>query len=64
MSNTKKPSCDKKYDNIVTDMHTLYEHKIHPCEAHKAARNFIGFMQTLLEIKRDKMYNVEHEHSD
>lgn len=64
MFDTKKTPTDTIYENIVQDMHTLYNHEIHHHEAHDAARNFIGFMQTLLEIKRDKMYNEQYEYSD
>lgn len=62
--NQKKSSGNIAYENVVKDMQELYEGKLPSSEAHEAARNFIGWMQTLLEIERDLRHNKGHEQSD
>lgn len=54
-SNRKKTT-DELYNRVVADMYKMADEAgagpITPAEAHEAARNFIGFFQTLLEIER------------
>lgn len=61
---SKNSSCYTTYENVVNDMHELYNNELSSYEAHEAARNFIGWMQTLIEIERDSRHNSGHEQSD
>ena len=48
---------DDFYNRVVEDMAEIAKRAgvgpITPAEAHEAARNFIGFFQTLLEMERE-----------
>lgn len=48
---------DDFYNRVVEDMVKMAQEAgvgpITPAEAHEAARNFIGFFQTLLEMERE-----------
>jgi hypothetical protein len=45
-------TADETYEEIVQDMQNLYDNQISTAEAHDAARNLIGFCQTVLAIQR------------
>jgi hypothetical protein len=53
-------SADRIYDEIVQDMQDLCDDEISTAEAHDAARNLIGFCQTVLAIKRRLEQDKKH----
>ena len=61
---TQNNSLNDAYQGVVDDMLDLYNHEISITEAHEAARNFIGWTQTLLEIDREHNVYSSDEQCD
>ena len=59
---TDAPGTDASalFDDVVQDMHDLYDNQITEGEAQEAASNLIGFCKTLLEIKMEQVNNKNH----
>ncbi len=57
----KNRELDKSYEAIVQDMRDLYKGQISDQEAHEAARNLIGFFQTLLAMRKDRLAREAQE---
>jgi len=57
---TQSSEVEKAYEAVVQSMRELYNGNITDQEAHEAARNLIGFFQTLLAMKADREQNLRH----
>jgi len=57
---TQSSKVDKAYEAFVQSIRDLYKNNISDQEAHEAARNLIGFFQTLLAMQEDREQNLTH----
>ena len=60
----QKTASNIRYEKVVEEIHKFYHYEISIAEASDATQNLIGWMQTLLEIKRNKRDDQRYEPSD
>jgi hypothetical protein len=50
-------TADDAFESVVEEIHKLYNGRLTDIEARQAARNFIGFLEVFLDIKKRQVQN-------